>query len=81
VTKIAAAAMGRVKVRGKATGPYTLLSPLAQVDATGRLLIDPRAPNWSGLMSMTKRSPLILCRSARGVFCAGMVSPQAERQP
>jgi hypothetical protein len=32
VTKIAAAAMGQVKVFGKADGPYTLLSPLAGVD-------------------------------------------------
>lgn len=32
VTKIAAAAIGLVKVFGKATGPYTLLSPLANVD-------------------------------------------------
>lgn len=32
VTKIAAAAMGQVKVLGKATGPYTLLSPLAGVE-------------------------------------------------
>jgi len=32
VTKIDAAAMGQVKVLGKATGPYTLLSPLAGVD-------------------------------------------------
>ena len=32
VTKISAAAMGQVKVLGKATGPYTLLSPLAGVD-------------------------------------------------
>jgi len=32
VSKISAAAMGQVKVLGKATGPYTLLSPLANVD-------------------------------------------------
>jgi hypothetical protein len=32
VTKIAGAAIGAVKVFGKVTGPYTLLSPLAQVD-------------------------------------------------
>lgn len=32
VTKIAAAAMGQVKVLGKAIGPYTLISPLAGVD-------------------------------------------------
>jgi hypothetical protein len=32
VTKISAAAMGQVKVLGKATGPYTLLSPLAGLD-------------------------------------------------
>ena len=32
VTKIAGAAIGRVKVLGKATGPYTLLSPLSGVD-------------------------------------------------
>jgi len=32
ITKIAAAAMGPVKVFGKATGPYTLLSPLAGAD-------------------------------------------------
>ena len=32
VTKISAAAMGQIKVLGKATGPYTLLSPLAGVD-------------------------------------------------
>lgn len=32
VSKIAAAAMGRIKVMGKATGPYTLISPLAGAD-------------------------------------------------
>ena len=32
VTKIAGAAIGQVKVFGRATGPYTLLSPLASVD-------------------------------------------------
>ncbi len=32
VTKISAAPLGLVKVVGKATGPYTLLSPLAGVD-------------------------------------------------
>src|SRR5258708_8338979 len=32
VSKISAAAMGHVKVLGKAIGPYTLLSPLANVD-------------------------------------------------
>jgi hypothetical protein len=32
ITKIAGAAIGRVKVLGKATGPYTLLSPLSGVD-------------------------------------------------
>ena len=32
VTKIAGAAIGVVKVFGKVTGPYTLISPLAQVD-------------------------------------------------
>jgi hypothetical protein len=32
ITKIAGAAMGQVKVSGTATGPYTLLSPLAAVD-------------------------------------------------
>lgn len=32
ITKIAAAPMGPVKVLGKATGPYTLLSPLGMVD-------------------------------------------------
>jgi hypothetical protein len=32
VTRIAAAPMGQVKVFGKATGPYTLLSPLGMVD-------------------------------------------------
>src|SRR5579863_5563695 len=32
VTRIAAAPMGQVKVVGKATGPYTLLSPLGMVD-------------------------------------------------
>jgi hypothetical protein len=32
VSKISAAAMGQVKVMGKATGPYALLSPLANVD-------------------------------------------------
>lgn len=32
VSKIAAAAMGPVKIAGKAAGPYTLLSPLSEVD-------------------------------------------------
>jgi hypothetical protein len=32
VTKISAAAIGRVKILGKACGPYTLISPLAGVD-------------------------------------------------
>jgi len=32
VSKIAAAAMGRIKVMGKAIGPYTLISPLAGAD-------------------------------------------------
>jgi hypothetical protein len=32
ITKIAAAAIGYVKIQGRAAGPYTLLSPLAAVD-------------------------------------------------
>jgi hypothetical protein len=32
VSRISAAALGRVKIFGRATGPYTLISPLAQVD-------------------------------------------------
>jgi len=44
VTKIAAAAMGPVKVFGKATGPYTLLSPLANVDCYYY-----RAVAWNGV--------------------------------
>ena len=32
LTKISAAAIGRVKILGKASGPYTLISPLAGVD-------------------------------------------------
>lgn len=32
VSRISAAAMGRVKLFGRAAGPYTLISPLAQVD-------------------------------------------------
>ena len=43
VTKIDAAAMGQVKVLGKATGPYTLLSPLAGVDCYYY-----RAVAWNG---------------------------------
>ncbi len=43
VTKIAAAAVGPVKVFGKATGPYTLLSPLAGVDCYYY-----RAVAWNG---------------------------------
>jgi hypothetical protein len=43
VTKISAAAIGPVKVFGKATGPYTLLSPLASVDCYYY-----RAIAWSG---------------------------------
>ncbi len=44
VMKIAAAAMGPVKVFGKATGPYTLLSPLANVDCYYY-----RAVAWNGV--------------------------------
>ena len=43
VSKIAAAAMGRVKVIGKATGPYTLISPLAGADCYYY-----RAVAWNG---------------------------------
>ncbi len=43
VTKIDAAAMGLVKVLGKASGPYTLLSPLAGVDCYYY-----RAAAWNG---------------------------------
>lgn len=43
VSKIAGAAMGRVKIFGKATGPYTLLSPLSGVDCYYY-----RAVAWSG---------------------------------
>jgi len=43
VTKIAAAAIGQAKVFGKATGPYTLLSPLAMVDCHYY-----RAVAWNG---------------------------------
>jgi hypothetical protein len=43
LTKIAAAAIGQVKVLGKATGPYTLLSPLAAVDCYYY-----RAVAWNG---------------------------------
>jgi len=43
VTKIAAAAIGPVKVFGKATGPYTVLSPLASVDCYYY-----RAVAWNG---------------------------------
>jgi hypothetical protein len=32
VSRISAAALGRVKIFGRATGPYTLISPMAQVD-------------------------------------------------
>jgi E3 Ubiquitin ligase len=44
VTTICAAAMGPVKVFGKATGPYTLLSPLASVDCYYY-----RAVAWNGV--------------------------------
>lgn len=43
VAKIGAAAMGQVKVFGKVTGPYTLLSPLAGTDCYYY-----RAVAWSG---------------------------------
>jgi hypothetical protein len=43
VAKIAAAAIGPVKVLGKATGPYTLLSPLAGIDCYYY-----RAVAWNG---------------------------------
>jgi len=43
VSKIASAAIGPVKVLGRASGPYTLLSPLAQVDC-----LYYRAVAWSG---------------------------------
>jgi hypothetical protein len=43
VTKIAAAALGQVKIVGKATGPYTLLSPLAAEDCYYY-----RAVAWNG---------------------------------
>src|SRR5690348_2416137 len=43
VSKIAAAAMGRVKLIGKATGPYTLISPLAGADCYYY-----RAVAWNG---------------------------------
>jgi hypothetical protein len=43
VSKIAAAAMGRVKVLGRATGPYTLISPLAGADCYYY-----RAVAWNG---------------------------------
>lgn len=43
VSKIAAAAMGRVKVIGRATGPYTLISPLAGADCYYY-----RAVAWNG---------------------------------
>lgn len=43
VSKISAAAMGRIKVLGKATGPYTLISPLAGADCYYY-----RAVAWNG---------------------------------
>jgi len=43
VSKIAAAAMGPVKVAGKATGPYTLFAPLSEVDCYYY-----RAVAWNG---------------------------------
>jgi len=43
VSKIAAAAMGRVKLIGKATGPYTLISPLSGADCYYY-----RAVAWNG---------------------------------
>jgi hypothetical protein len=50
VTKIAAAAMGQVKIVGQATGPYTLLSPLAQVDCYYY-----RALGWNGVNAQDQR--------------------------
>jgi len=52
ITKIAAAAIGPVKVFGKATGPYTLLSPLASVDCYYY-----RAIAWSGRDSDDGQEP------------------------
>lgn len=43
ITKIAAAAVGNVKVFGKAAGPYTIISPLAAVDCYYY-----RAITWDG---------------------------------
>ena len=52
VTKIAAAAVGSVKIFGKATGPYTLLSPLAGVDCYYY-----RAVAWSGRDAEDEEQP------------------------
>src|SRR5579862_3260640 len=52
VTKIAAAAIGPVKVVGKATGPYTLLSPLASVDCYYY-----RAVAWNGTDAEDDQQP------------------------
>jgi hypothetical protein len=52
VTKIAAAAIGPVKVFGKATGPYTLLSPLEQVDCYYYCVIA-----WNGRNAQNEQKP------------------------
>lgn len=52
VTKIAGAAIGTVKVFGKATGPYTLLSPLASVDCHYY-----RAIAWNGTDAEDNQQP------------------------
>jgi hypothetical protein len=65
VSKIAGAAIGPVKVAGKAAGPYTLLSPLSEVDcyyyrAVGWNGQDAKTNGLSGRASETLFSPLFV---------------------
>jgi hypothetical protein len=61
MAKISGVAIGPVKIFGKATGPYTLLSPLAQVDCSYY-----RAVAWNGRDAQDEKHPE--CRTIETLF-------------
>lgn len=71
LTKIAAAAMGQVKILGKATGPYTLLSPLAGVDCYYY-----RAVAWDGKNAQEEGG---LSRATETLFVPFFVEDESGR--